>query len=118
MPRWKSHERAVAAVLGGQRLPNNGRPQADVRATVNGHQLAVQVKTRAVPAWLLAAVAQAERDADTDELPVVVLCAASQGVRARRLAIVDIGHLPSVLSDLVDTERPTRARGGRPREPH
>jgi len=58
--RWKRQEREIAAALGGVRLPNSGRGQPDVLAG----NLAVQVKTRAtLPAWLVAALDQAARDA-------------------------------------------------------
>lgn len=88
--RWKRHERAVAELLGGVRLPNNGAGQPDVIAG----RLAVQVKTRrAVPAWLWAAIDQAERDAAAGQLPAVVLCEATQGRKTRRLLVIDLEHL-------------------------
>jgi len=88
--RWKQQERSVAALLGGIRLPNNGRGQPDVRAS----GLAVQVKTmQQLPRWLTEAVAQATRDADPDELPLVVLCAVSRGRKVRRLLVVDFDTL-------------------------
>jgi hypothetical protein len=71
--------------LGTERLPNAGRAQPDCRAG----EWAVQVKTRrTLPAWLLAAVDQAERDAGDDEQPAVVLVAARQGAKARRLVVL------------------------------
>jgi hypothetical protein len=88
--RWKQQERSVAALLGGIRLPNNGRGQPDVRAP----GLAVQVKTmKQLPLWLTEAVAQSTREADPDELPIVVLCAVSRGRKARRLLVVDLDTL-------------------------
>jgi len=84
--RWKRQERQIAAALGAQRLPNNGAGQPDIRA----HGWAVQVKTRKeLPAWLWAAVDQAERDAETGERPAVVLSEVTQGTRARRLVVLD-----------------------------
>jgi hypothetical protein len=83
--RWKRHERAIARDLGTARLPNSGRAQPDCRAG----GVAYQVKTRrTLPAWLLAAVAQAERDAGDDDLPAVVLVVARQGVKARRFVVL------------------------------
>ncbi|CAN5863236.1 hypothetical protein BH24CHL4_BH24CHL4_19500 [soil metagenome] len=80
--RWKRHEREVAAILEGVRLPNSGKGQSDV-LTPN---LAVQVKTRkSIPSWLHAALDQAARDCDSHRLPVVVLCAVSQGHSTRRM---------------------------------
>ncbi len=84
--RWKRQEREIARALRGQRLPNNGRGQADVRAGL----WSVQVKTRAsLPAWLVDAANQAERDARPDELPAVVLSEVRRGVKARRLVVLD-----------------------------
>ncbi len=83
--KWKNQERQVAAALGGVRLPNTGTGQPDVRAG----RYAVQVKTRlTLPTWLTGAVEQAERDADTGEIPVVVLSEVSQGRKARRLVVM------------------------------
>jgi len=88
--RWKRQERQVADILGGIRLPNSGRGQPDVRAD----RLAVQVKTtKALPTWLLDAVAQAERDAAEGELPLVVLNQVSQGKAAKRLIVMDLATL-------------------------
>lgn len=85
--RWKQHEREIAAAQGGVRLPNSGRGQPDVIAG----NLAVQVKTRkALPAWLLAAMDQAGRDADPGQVPIVVLSAVSRGKKARRLVVLDL----------------------------
>ena len=86
--RWKKHERAVADLLGGLRLPNSGRGQPDVRAS----GMACQVKTtKALPAWLTGTVDQATRDAGEAELAVVVLNEVSRGRKARRLVVVDLG---------------------------
>ncbi len=64
----------------------NGAGQPDIRA----HGWAVQVKTRKeLPAWLWAAVAQAQRDACAGEWPAVVLSEVTQGTRARRLVVLD-----------------------------
>ena len=88
--RWKMHERAVADLLGGVRLPNSGRGQPDVCAP----GIACQVKTtKALPAWLTGAVDQATRDAGEGELPVVVLNEVSRGRKVRRLVVVDLGAL-------------------------
>ena len=88
--RWKRAEREIAMALGGVRLPNNGRGQPDVRAG----DVAAQVKTtQALPAWLTGAVEQAQADAAGGELPVVVLNEVTQGRRARRLVVVDLGDL-------------------------
>ncbi len=88
--RWKWHEREIAALLGGVRLLNNGRGQPDVLAG----NLAVQVKTtKALPAWLTAAMDQATRDAGAGQLPAVVLSECRQGRKARRLVLFDLDAL-------------------------
>ena len=85
--RWKRQEREIARALGAERIPNNGGGQPDIR-TPSGW--AVQVKTRAeLPAWLLAAVDQAARDAGDGERPAVVLSEVSQGRKAWRLVVLD-----------------------------
>lgn len=87
--RWKRAEREIAALLGGVRLPNNGKGQPDVKAG----RYAVQVKTTtALPAWLVGAVDQACRDCGPGELPVVVLNQVSQGKQARRLLVLDLAR--------------------------
>lgn len=72
MKTFKRHERAVAAILGGRRVGNSGRNTEDV-----AHDwLSVECKSRReLPAWLLDAMHQAERNAPADggRLPVVVL---------------------------------------------
>ncbi len=88
--RWKRHEREIATLLGGVRLPNNGRGQPDVIAG----NLAVQVKTtKALLAWLTDAVDQATRDAGAGQLPAVVLSECRQGRKACRLVLFDLDAL-------------------------
>jgi len=67
---WKANERAIARRLGGQRVGNRGSNTEDV-----AHPwLSIEVKSRRVlPAWLVAAVAQARRNASAGRLPLVVL---------------------------------------------
>jgi hypothetical protein len=83
--RWKRQEREIAAALGTRRLPNTGASQADVRCP----GWALQIKTRKdLPAWLIEAVDQAQRDAGDDERAAVVLSHVSQGKKARRLVVL------------------------------
>lgn len=90
--RWKRHEREIAAAMGGVRLPNSGRGQADVIAG----NVAVQVKTRkALPSWLTAAADQARADAPSGMVPVVVLSEARQGRKARRFLMVELRDVVS-----------------------
>ena len=101
--RWKRAERAVAAALGGQRLPNVGRGQPDVRLPGWG----LQVKTRhELPAWLWSAVQQAERDAGPDERAAVVLCEVRPGVKARRLAVLDF----DLFAELIGAENANKSQ--------
>ena len=91
--RWKRQEREIAAALGGVRLPNSGRGQPDVLAG----NVCVQVKTRAtLPAWLVAALDQAARDAAAtgpEAVPMVVLSAVRAGRKARRVVVLDLDTL-------------------------
>jgi len=100
--RWKRQEREIAAALGGVRLPNGGRSQPDVIAG----NLAVQVKTRAtLPAWLIAALDQAARDAAAaglDAVPVVVLSGVSTGRKARRLVVLDLDAFAALAGRTID----------------
>jgi hypothetical protein len=100
--RWKRQEREIAAALGGVRLPNSGRGQPDVLAG----NLAVQVKTRAtLPAWLVAALDQAARDATTtgpDAVPVVILSAVRAGRKARRVVVLDLDAFAALSGHTTD----------------
>lgn len=83
--RWKRNERQVAAAIGGTRLPNNGRPQADIVAG----PFAVESKARkSLPAWLTDALRQARNGAD-GRTPIVVLTEVSQGRKARRYVVMN-----------------------------
>lgn len=88
--RWKKQERAIALLLDGKRIPNNGYGQPDVIAG----PLAVQVKTRmSLPKWFTDAVDQSIRDADESQQPVVVISLVSQGRKARRFLVADLDHI-------------------------
>ena len=93
-PRWKRHERLIARLLGGQRLPNTGRRAPDALAG----PWAIEVKTRrTLPKWLLTAIAQAEEGARaTGRLPLLVLThAPGKGRKARRFALMPLEGLVS-----------------------
>ncbi len=71
--RWKATERRIAALLGGTRVPVSGRGRGD-QPDIAHPWLSLEVKDRAtLPAWLLAALDQAEASATADRLPVAVL---------------------------------------------
>lgn len=87
---WKIAERAIAAMLGGERVSNTalGLRIADVET----HAYSVEVKTRkALPAWLLSAVAQAHRNCTAGKLPLVVLHQTGQR-RVNDLVVVRLGE--------------------------
>jgi hypothetical protein len=95
---WKRHERQVARLLGGQRLPNTGRRGPDALSPI----WSIEVKTRrSLPRWLLEAVHQAQEGARaTGRLPLVVLVhAPGQGRRARRYALMPLEALASWRED-------------------
>ncbi len=72
---WKQAERRVATITGGKRTGPTGRNTPDVEHDV----LAPEVKHRAtLPAWLHAAIHQAERNAPANRTPCVVLHEAGQ----------------------------------------
>lgn len=67
--RGKDHERAVARRLGGTRIGVTGRAGCDVAV----QDFAIECKERAsLPAWLVGAAEQAERNAG-GRMPVVIL---------------------------------------------
>jgi len=93
--RWKEQERRVAAAVGGQRLPNNGAGQPDVRTP----GWAIQVKTRtALPDWLWAAMDQSTRDAGPGETAAVVLCEVTPGRKAKRLVVLEFGAFAALVA--------------------
>lgn len=100
--RWKRHERHIARLLEGRRLPNNGAVQPGVRATTPARTLAVQIKTRkAVPAWLSAAIGLATRDAAATapgSVPVVVIAHPTPSVESRRYAVLKLGQPAALLT--------------------
>ena len=73
MKDWKSCERRVAKVLGGERVPVSGRTRGDAPDVLHDH-LSIEVKSRRrLPAWIEDAMKQAEASAKDGQLPVVVL---------------------------------------------
>ncbi len=113
--RWKRQEREIASALGTHRLPNIGIGQPDCRAG----GVSYQIKTRvALPTWLTSAMAQATRDADPGELPVVILNEVTQGTKARRLAVLDFADWCALIAG-PDPDHPLdatsdRSPGGKP----
>lgn len=73
MTTWKSVERAIAAYLGGQRVPITGRIRGSA-PDVAHDWLSIEVKhRRELPAWLYDAMMQAMAAKRGEQLPVVIL---------------------------------------------
>ena len=91
MTTWKAVERAVARLLGGERVGCTGKATPDVVT----ERLAVEVKHRAkLPKWLMAAMEQSERNAPEDKVPVVVLHEKHQK-HCQDLVILRLAHFGS-----------------------
>lgn len=70
---WKATERALAARLGGQRVPVSGRARGDA-PDIAHPRLSIECKHRqSLPAWLRGAMAQAVACAGPDRIPVAIL---------------------------------------------
>ncbi len=88
--RWLRHERLIARALGARRLPGAGYGRPDYRPP----GWAVSVLTRATaPGWLWDALDRAGRQRTGDERAV------SQGVRARRLVLLDFEEFARLVSE-------------------
>ncbi len=73
MTNWKRTERKIAAMLGGERVPVTGRQRGDT-PDIRHEWLCPEVKhRRALPQWLLEALAQAKAAATPDQLSIAVL---------------------------------------------
>lgn len=68
--RWKRHEREIAELLGGKRVPINGRKGSDIAHS----WIAPEVKSRmVVPKWLAHATQQAKAGATENHLPLCII---------------------------------------------
>ena len=73
MKDWKQAERRIAKLLGGRRIPVTGRQQGDV-PDIEHDALSIEVKSRkALPAWLLGALNQAQAASKNGKVPIAVL---------------------------------------------
>ena len=89
---WKAGERAIAARIGGERVPVTGRSRGDA-PDVRHPWLSVEYKHRkngAYPRWLLEAMDQAEKAAKDDQLPIAILHTANQA-HSRDLVVLRLG---------------------------
>lgn len=90
---WKRAERAIAARIGGERIPVTGRQGPDI---AHG-RLAPEVKSRGkVPQYLYDWLAQARAGAPPGRLPVVIMHAAGRP-HAGDLVILALGDLAELL---------------------
>lgn len=94
--RWRRHERAVARALGVRRLPEAGYGQPDCRA--GGWAISILLRGIA-PAWLWTALAEALERASDGERAAVVLTAVRQGVRTRRLVLLDFDQFAALIAE-------------------
>lgn len=91
---WLRHERMVARALGVRRLPGAGYGQPDCRPP----GWVVSILTRATASgWLWEALDRAGRYRTTGERAAVVLIAVSQGVRTRRLVLLNFEDFASLV---------------------
>ena len=93
MPRWKATERAVAAILGGERVPITGRQRGSA-PDIQHDRYSIEVKDRAkLPDWIHDAMAQAVASKRGGQIPVVILH--EKGMRhPDNYVIMRLGDLP------------------------
>lgn len=73
MSTWKAAERAIAARLGGERVPVSGRHRGSA-PDIAHPTYSIEVKHRkALPFWIADAMHQAEASKRSNQLPVVIL---------------------------------------------
>ena len=90
---WKRSERAIAAALGGERLPVTGRKGPDIAHGL----LAPEVKSRGkLPKYLHDWLAQARNGAPAGRLPIVVMHEAGRP-HASDLVLLALGDLAELL---------------------
>lgn len=69
---WKSAERKIAALLGGERVPVTGRQRGSA-PDIQHDVFSIEVKHRAqLPDWLFDAMRQAEASQRGDQIPLAV----------------------------------------------
>lgn len=77
---WKKNEAAIAAVVGGKRVPVSGRQRGDA-PDIEHNFLSIEAKLRArLPSWLHNAMNQAEASVRGNQTPTVILREKGQSV--------------------------------------
>ena len=88
--RWKAHERETAAILGGERVPSNGKRQVDIE---HPYFFIEHKERRAVPEWWSKAWDQLA-DCPADKVPLLVFVyPPGQGRRVQRYAVLRLDDL-------------------------
>jgi hypothetical protein len=117
MKSWKSAERRIAAILGGERLPVSGRGRGDA-PDIDHPVLSVEVKSRAtIPRWLTDALEQAESASRDGRMPAAVLHP-DRGRYADALVICRLSEFAQLAEavdflEFLDTKK-KRPKHGRP----
>jgi hypothetical protein len=93
---WKQHERAVAALLGGTRVPITGRQRGDV-PDVAHDSLSIECKHReSIPKWITTAMEQAEASIkDPGQVPIAVIHTKGQR-RENDLVVMRLKHFKAL----------------------
>jgi hypothetical protein len=102
---WKVAERKVAEILGGERVPVNGRIRGSA-PDIEHPLLSLEVKSRrSIPAWLTEALEQATASSRDGRLPVAVLH--QQGSHyADSVCLVRLQDLADYLTTKKEEEQP------------
>jgi len=86
---WKTAERRIATLLGGERVPVTGRQRGNAPDVAHSW-LSIEVKHRkSLPAWLFDAMAQARASAGGQQLPIAVLHQAGD-LYTRSLVVMEL----------------------------
>lgn len=100
---WKSAERKIAALLGGERVPITGRSRGSA-PDIRHDTLSLEVKHwQKFPEWLKDAMQQAEMSATTGQIPTVVLHEKGSAYD-RCLTIVPLFGMIGLLKRIEDLE--------------
>jgi hypothetical protein len=95
---WKRTERAVAAAIGGRRVPVTGRQRGDA-PDVDHPWISPEIKHRKIlPAWILDAMDQAKAAARENQLPVAILHASGKR-HSSDLVVLTLGDFQDWFGD-------------------
>lgn len=100
-PAWKSSERAIAALLGGLRVPITGR-QRGATPDIQHARFSIEVKRKqALPKWLFQdAFEQADASNPSNLTPLVIVeWAKGRGHKLERFAVVRLEDFVEMTSE-------------------